>query len=56
MGIHYRRAANLTLLCPSCHTGVHHSGWRITRTDPGRYQATGPPIQDPDHPAYQDSS
>ena len=47
---------NLTLLCPSCHTNVHHFGWRITRTHHDRYQATGPPVRDPDHPAYQNTS
>ena len=47
---------NLTLLCQSCHTNVHHFGWTITHTDQSRYQATGPPIHDPDNPAYRNTS
>ena len=46
---------NLTLLCQSCHTNVHHFGWNITRTTDGRYHATGPPVRHPGHPAYQET-
>jgi len=33
---------NLCLVCPGCHTNIHHFGWTVIRTD-GRYRAGPPP-------------
>ncbi|CAN5785899.1 HNH endonuclease signature motif containing protein [soil metagenome] len=42
--------ANLVLLCRSCHTGIHHRKWRITRDPNGRYRVKQPPRHHPDEP------
>jgi NAD-dependent dihydropyrimidine dehydrogenase PreA subunit len=41
--------SNMTLVCWSCHTKIHHHEWEVTRDQTGRYRAhaLGHP---PDHP------
>ncbi|MGI8873980.1 MAG: HNH endonuclease, partial [Egibacteraceae bacterium] len=53
--VHYWRnggptdIANLTLLCWSCHTHVHHHGWTVHRDQGGRFTITRPAHPQPGH-------